>query len=378
VIIGTDWLNKEECQIDFGEKALRVRNTKCTFVRMESKSGKEHDMFVISDRNFEYVNALSQVFEKEILELTAQFSTLFSDEPGRTNVYIHKIRLSDDKPFKPRSYPIPWCHKEKVKNKIEEMIEWGVIRRSETPYISPLVPIIKKDGTVRVCLDAQALNKKIDMDYECPLPAEHLLYRVDRSLYFSTLDLTSSFWQIPLDKNSTKYCGFLFDNQVYEFLVMPFGLKTAVAGMSRCINLIFRDCTDFVSCYIDDILVTSSSKVEHYEHLKIVFEKLTGAGMTVNVSKCKFFREEIPFLGHVLTGDGVKIDPTKLESLKLFPRPINIKTLRGFLGICNYHRRFCPKYSKTLQPLYQLLKKGVKWKWDDLPAIATSLASVSI
>lgn len=107
VIIGTDWLNKEECQIDFGEKALRVRNTKCTFVRMESKSGKEHDMFVISDRNFEYVNALSQVFEKEILELTAQFSTLFSDEPGRTNVYIHKIRLSDDKPFKPRSYPIP-------------------------------------------------------------------------------------------------------------------------------------------------------------------------------------------------------------------------------------------------------------------------------
>lgn len=125
-------------------------------------------------------------------------------------------------------------------------------------------------------------------------------------------------------------------------------------------------------------MVTSSSKVEHYEHLKIVFEKLTGAGMTVNVSKCKFFREEIPFLGHVLTGDGVKIDPTKLESLKLFPRPINIKTLRGFLGICNYHRRCCPKYSKTLQPLYQLLKKGVKWKWDDIQEKAINMAKESI
>jgi len=155
------------------------------------------------------------------------------------------------------------------------MLEGNIIRKSETPYISPLVPIIKKNGTVRLCLDAQALNRNIEMDYECPLPTEELLYQVDKHLYFSTLDLTSSFWQIPLEPNSTKYCGFRFENQMYEFLVMPFGLKTAVAGISRCINLIFRDCAEYVSCYIDDILITSASEDLHYKHLKTVFKKLT-------------------------------------------------------------------------------------------------------
>lgn len=369
VIIGTDWLYQEEGKIDFSQAILQIKNNKIPFTETNELGTERDKILVVMGEN--NINANYGPIEENltlpepIQSLITEYQHIFTDKPGKTNLYTHKIRLTDEQPFKPRSYPVPLCHKEKVKRKIEEMTKWGIIRRSETPYISPLVPIIKKDGTVRVCLDAQSLNKKIDMDYESPQPAEHLLYQYNQTLYFSTLDLTSSFWQIPLSKESTKFCGFLFDNQVYEFLVMPFGLKTAVAGMSRCINILFESYSRFVSCYIDDILITSPSEEKHYEHLRIVFERLHEANLTVNLKKCKFFRKEIPFLGHILTTEGIKIDPTKLDTLREYPRPNNIRSLRGFLGICNYHRRFCPNHTEILHNLYELLKKGIKWKWDE-------------
>lgn len=306
-----------------------------------------------------------------------EFKEIFSNKPGRTSIYVHQIRLNNNEPFKPRTYPIPVMHKEKVRKKIEEMMQWKIIRRSETPYISPLVPIVKRDGSVRVCLDAQSLNKKIDMDYESPLPTEHLLYQYNKSMFFSTLDLTSSFWQVELSEDSTKYCGFLFDNKVYEFLVMPFGLKTAVAGMSRCINLLFND-YDYVSSYIDDILIASTTEEEHYIHLRRVFEKLREANLTVNLAKCKFLRKEIPFLGHILTTEGIKIDNSKMDIIKNYKRPNNVRSLRGFLGVCNYHRRFCAKYTDILYPLYNLLKKGTKWQWKEEHEVAFNLAKEAI
>lgn len=368
-IIGADWLDEIEGKIDFSKKILNIQDKSIPFAQITEEQ-TQINMMAVSQDEPKQIREITKNNDTKlpnftINSLNKEFADIFTDIPGRTKIYTHKIRLVDEQPFKPRTYPIPIYQKEAVRKKIKEMLKWGIIRRSETPYISPIVPIMKKDGTVRICLDAQSLNKKIEMDYECPQPAEQLLYQYSTKVYFSTLDLTSSFWQIGLTEESTKYCGFLFDNQVYEFLVMPFGLKTAVAGMSRCINLIFQECSDFVSCYIDDILITSPSEQKHYEHLKIVLQKLREANLTVNLAKCNFFRKEIPFLGHILTVDGIKIDSSKIDSLQKYPRPTNIRNLRGFIGICNYHRRFCQNYTETLQPLYDLLKKGKKWHWNN-------------
>lgn len=361
IIIGRDCLKKAGVIMDFQNDCITVGDCKIPFFSFDDSYFHKNDN--LQYQLTELDGNISKNTPITIKNLIKNYEDIFSEKPGRTSAYIHKIRLADDSPFKPRTYPIPMCHRELVKDKIQQMLDWKIIRKSETPYISPLVAVIKKDKSVRVCLDAQALNKKIVMDYECPLPAEHLLLQVNKKLYFSTIDLTSSFWQIGLSTESTKYCGFVFENEVFEYLVMPFGLKTAVAGMSRCINIIFGDCKDFVICYIDDLLITSESEEEHYKHLYIVFQKLREANLTVNLSKCKFFRDKLPFLGHILTTEGVKTDPDKMISLKDFPKPKNIRNLRAFLGICNYHRRFCPNYSQTLYPLYQLLKKGSHFHW---------------
>ena len=159
------------------------------------------------------------------------------------------------------------------------------------------------------------LNSITKKCYDCAPNAENLFIKCQGVKYLSRLDLKSGFWQIPLAKESRRYTAFLYRNKCYQFRVVPFGLVTSLAAMVRCLELALGpEVEDFVSIFVDDILVISKSFEEHLEHLKIVFRKLQAANLTLNLEKCEFGKSQIKFLGHIISAEGITTDPEKYST----------------------------------------------------------------
>lgn len=302
--------------------------------------------------------------KKKIRDVLLRYRSIFNKYPGKTTKYIHEIKMHDKTPFVKRPYPIPISLRPAVEQTLSEMLKLGVIKREATPFASPMTVVSKKDGTVRICLDARWINNKMVPDHEAPISPEELLHSIKSVKFLSTIDLRASYWQIPLSEESIPYTGFLYGGQSFTYQVLPFGLKTAVASFTRAMDRILGpEIRTFTLVYIDDLLVVSSSFEEHLLHLNKLFSKLADAGMTINLEKTHLFRSEVPFLGHIISTRGVLTDPTKISAIKDFPTPQNLKQLRSFLGLCSYYRRFISKFSNLVVPLSHLLKKGTPWRW---------------
>jgi transposase InsO family protein len=201
-------------------------------------------------------------------------------------------------------------------------------------------------------------------DYERTPPLQELLQKFEGTNYLSSLDLSSAYLQVELHENSRKYTAFLYDSVVYQFKRVPYGFKNSLPAFMRALRLALgNDTEDFVTAYVDDILVHSRTFEEHIRHLDIVIAKLTAAGFTLNVNKCKFGAAKVKFLGHEISQVGVSPDFNRMEAILQYPPPKNQKQLRQFLGTCNFHNRFIVKYAEHVAPLLPLLKKGVRWKW---------------
>ena len=178
------------------------------------------------------------------------------------------------------------------------------------------------------------------------------------------MDLTSSFWQIPLAEESKKYTAFLHEGKCYEFCVTPFGLKTSTAALVRTLDFVLNGLGDFYLTFIDDIFCASENVYQHLQHLELLFHRLLENNSTINLEKSHFFRSEVKFLGHILTSTGIKPDPEKIETIQNFSRPRNLKELHGFLGLINFYTRFSKNHAAKIIPILELLKKGVKLSWN--------------
>src|SRR5207249_3844252 len=180
----------------------------------------------------------------------------------------------------------------------------------------------------------------------------------------SSIDLASGYWQIEMDEKDREKTAFTCHLGLFEFNVMPFGLKNAPPTFQRMMNEILKDWLDeFVVVYIDDILIYSKTFDEHLEHLERVFEKLREVKLMIKLKKCKFGEQNIEFLGHIIGRDGIKPDPEKIEKIKNLKAPNNLTELRSVLGLCSYYRRFVKNFSKIVKPLNKLLKKHIKYEW---------------
>lgn len=301
--------------------------------------------------------------KNKLANLMIEYQSIFSDQPGLTNVYEHEIILRDYSPFYRKSYPIAYAHREEVQRQINEMIEWGIIRKSQTEYVSPLVVVTKKCGQLRVCLDARYLNARMVKDHGQPPNPGELVYGFSEGQCLSSLDLTASYWQIPIKQEHQKYTGFYYQGNTYVFQVLPFGLSTSVASFIRGLSKILGDLDEFMIPYVDDLLIFSPNSEEHLRHLAVVFGKFRDAGITVKLRKCRFAQKKVSFLGHIITPNGIEMDERRVEAILNFPVPKNIKGLRSFLGFVNYDRRFCKDFAQLTIPLLPLLRKGVLWKW---------------
>ena len=253
-----------------------------------------------------------------------------------------------------------------VQEEIKEMLDKGVIVPSKSPYSSPIVMVPKKDGTNRMCIDYRKLNEITTKD-AYPLPRiGQTIDALQGAGYFSSLDLASGYWQVPVaekDRHKTAFCT--PEGGLYEFVKMPLGLTNAPATFQRLMNKIFKeDIFKHVLIFLDDLLVYSETPEEHLEHLEKVFLKLRAAGLKSKPKKCDLFKTQVNYLGHVLDKTGIRPDPKKLEAVRDWERPKTVTQVKSFTAFCNYYRKFVKNFAEVAKPLYRLTSKGVKFAWE--------------
>lgn len=308
----------------------------------------------------------------ELKDLLQEYSMAFAQsksDVGKTNIVTHNIELLPGQtprrsvPF--RANPI---EREVIKNEIEACLESGVIRPSKSPWSSPVVLVKKPDGSHRFCIDYRKLNSATKSDvYPLPRIADALdTLGTAKPQYFSTLDLQSGYWQVEMDESSKEYTAFTTHCGLYEYNRMPFGLKNAPGTFQRLMESVLRS-LNWKQClvYLDDVIVFSRTFSEHLEHLREAFDCIVGAGLKLKPSKCHFAQAEVKYLGHIVNKDGVAPCPDKCEAVKSFPTPTDVKSLRSFLGLANYYRKFVKGFSQIAAPLNHLLRKNVPFVWSD-------------
>lgn len=317
------------------------------------------DVEICSDLGVNQRNALE--------ELLQEFSDLFSEHPNRTNACEHVIHCGDAEPFRSAPYRVPKRYEKAYYEEIDYMLNLGIIRPSKSPWASPVVIVPKPDGKIRFCVDYRRLNKLTIMD-AFPMPrAEELIERVARSSFISTLDLTKGYWQIPMHPESIEKTAFITPRGLYEFLTMPFGLKTAAATFQRMIKTkVLANLEEATDAYIDDVEIDTENFQDHISFLRRVFQRLRKFELSVKPSKCKLAFPKVDFIGYHIGSNAISPRAVLVKSIEDFPRPKSKKDLRSFLGLIGYYRRHIDKFSEKASPLTdQTRGKGTKIFWNE-------------
>ena len=321
------------------------------------------------------LSALSGQEQTEARSLLQRYSSVFAAHDGDlgcTNLIAHDIPLLDDIPVRQRHRRIPPSDYETVKAHINQLLESQVVRESSSPYASPIVIAKKKDGSLRMCVDYRLLNSRTRKD-SFPLPRiEESLDALAGAQWFSTLDLASGYHQVPVSEQSRPKTAFCTPFGLFEWNRMPFGLCNAPSTFQRLMQRMFGDqqCQSLL-LYLDDIVVYSSSVTQHLQRLEVVLSRLHKEGLKAKLEKCAFFRQQVGYLGHVISNKGVSTDPGKIEAVAKWQRPCHISELRSFLGFASYYRRFVEGFAKLASPLHKLVAalSGTKLKRGSRQAI---------
>ena len=310
---------------------------------------------------------------EELLNLLTSHHSAFcldDQDRGETNLVEMEIHTGEEAPRRAAARRMPFAVRQEVARQLESMQEAGIIEPSSSPWSSPVVMVRKKDGSLRFCVDYRELNKVTRKD-TYPLPrVDDLLDQIGQSKFFTTLDLASGYWQIRVEPSSREKTAFVTPHGLFQFRVMPFGLTNAPAVFQRLMQSVLMGLNptvgnQFVSVYIDDVLIYSRTLSEHLEHLKLVIERIEQAGLKLKPSKCSFVREEVEYLGHLLTPDGLKTNPRTVNAVKEYPQPQSVKEIRQFLGLSSYYRRFIKNFAALAQPLTALTRNNVEFKWTE-------------
>jgi hypothetical protein len=309
--------------------------------------------------------------EKEDLrDLLISFSDCFAINPNKpttTQIVMHEIDTGDSKPIGQKPRPIAKALEERIYAMIMDMERDGIITKTNSSaWASPLTPVPKKDGGIRFCIDYRNLNK-VTKTSSYPIPrVQDLLDCFHGAKYFSTIDLASGYWQIQMDPNSKEKTTFTSKWGTWYFNVMPFGLNTAPATFQSLMDKIFSEMRwKFIANYFDDIAIFSQTYKQHLRHLRKVLEKLREFQLQAKLTKCHFVTENITFLGHVLSANGISPDKGKISAITNWARPNDKRGVRSFIGLCSYYRKFIPHFSTIAAPLHRLqsVSKDIIFEW---------------
>ena len=313
---------------------------------------------------------VSETERTRLKKLVIEFRDVFAltdAELGQTNLVTHTIDTGDTSPIKipphrtsPAKLPI-------IREEVQSMLKRGVIQPSKSPYSAPIVLQTKKDGSWRFCVDYRKLNDVTVKD-AFPIPKIHQTFdALNGQKYFSSLDLASGYWQVPVAEEDRHKTAFVTpDGGFYEYVMMPFGLSNAPATFQRLMNELFREhLWKWALVFLDDVLVYSRTEDAHFLHLKFTFQLLRAANLKLKPKKCRLVQKEVIYLSHIIGSEGIQVDPKKVEVVSNWPVPTTVKGVRSFLGFCNYYRRFVKDFAGIASPLSSLTKKKVPFVWTD-------------
>lgn len=293
-------------------------------------------------------------------ELLNEFSDSFATnlaELGCAKTAEMSITLTNDTPINCRPYRIPFAKQQSLNAMIDELLELKIIRRSTSPFASPIVIVKKQNGEDRLCVDYRQLNAvTVKQPYPMPVVEEQLASLAGNAI-FTSLDLVAGYHQIPIVETSKSYTAFVTHEGHYEFNRMPFGLVNAPSVFQTAINSVIQQLgRGEAVAYLDDVIIPSVDVDEGIRCLRKFLTALKLAGFTLRLSKCKFLADEVTFLGHRFNKDGMMPGDIKTAAIRMFPVPTNIHELRQFLGLTGFFRKFVSNYSTITLPFRPLLK----------------------
>jgi hypothetical protein len=360
--LSDDGLGGEEPSVNFAAAAMCSRVTLVRRGRKAAKRELRHGAHALLVRPKMLLNSVvpQPAAEPEVEALLGEYTDIFKDIPGLSPVrpVDHNIPLVPG--AQPASRPMYRLELDEVKRQMTDLVAKGMVRPSTSPYSAPILFVGKEDGSLRMCIDYRGLNATT-VKNRYPLPrVDDLLDKLRGAAYFSSIDLQQGYNQIRIADSDIPKTAFRtpFVIAHFEYTILSFGLVNAPATFQAVMDRIFRLYIDrFVVCYLDDILIFSKSKEEHLQHLRLVLDTLRREQLYAKRSKCHWAQAQVEYLGHVVSAEGVRMDPRTTAAVRDWPVPTSFGELRQFLGLINYFRKFIPRYSSVAAPLTDLTKK---------------------
>ncbi|KAI3778829.1 hypothetical protein L2E82_08214 [Cichorium intybus] len=381
VIIGMDWLGENDAKIACGQKRVSVKTLGAkVYVYGERRTHVPSIISVAKARRCIRKGCVSflayVIIEDKVkqtykdIEVVKEFPEVFPDElpglPPERQVEFRIDLVPGASPIARAPYRLAPTEMRELMSQLQELLDRGFIRPSSSPWGAPVLFVKKKDGSMRMCIDYRELNK-ITIKNRYPLPRiDDLFDQLQGADYFSKIDLRSGYHQVRVKESDVEKTAFRTRYGHYEFLVMPFGLTNAPAIFMDLMNRVCKPFLDrFVIVFIDDILIYSKNKEEHASHLRLVLETLKREQLYAKFSKCEFWMREVQFLGHVVSIQGIKVDPAKVEAVMKWEPPKTPTEVRSFLGLAGYYKRFIQDFSRIAVPLTRLTRKEEQFRWQE-------------
>lgn len=303
-----------------------------------------------------------------LLKILHKYSNYFIEgvPTRRVNTGQLVIKLIDPHKVVHRSpYRLAPVEKQIVREKIQQLLDAGIIRESSSPFASPILLVKKKDNSDRMCVDFRELNSNTRAEHY-PLPRiEEQIDQLTGANFFSSLDMASGFHQIPIHPDSIEMTAFVTPEGQYEYLAMPFGLRNAPSIYQRCITKALHKLDNRPLIYMDDVLCYSSDILHGLQRLDETLHALTIAGFSLNLRKCKFMKVKINYLGYSLQSGEIRPNNHKIQALVDTPSPNTATQVRQFIGLASYFRKFIPSFTNVIGPLYPLTKLKGPIRWTD-------------
>ena len=307
-----------------------------------------------------------QTDSTNLQHLLKKHAIVFKDELGSAKGFTAKIHVEEKvKPLFCKARIVPYTLRGKVNTEIDRLTREGVIEPVEfADWVTPIVPVVKTDGSVRLCGDYKVTVNQIAKLDKYPIPhIDDLFSSQEGGKTVSKLDLAHAYQQIPLDNASKKFTTINTAKELYQYKRLPFAISFAPSIFQRVMEGILQGISG-VSVYTDDILATGKTEQDHLRNLEKVLRCLNQAGLRLKRAMCASMLSSVEYLGHRISAEGIQPTQEKVRAIAESPIPNNISQLWSFLGVVNYYAKFLPNLSTTLAPLYRLLLKKAKWTWD--------------
>ncbi|GJZ77882.1 putative reverse transcriptase domain-containing protein [Tanacetum coccineum] len=389
VIIGMDWLRKYHVVIACDEKLVQIPygNETLIFHGNESNNGRESRLTIIScSKAQEYMAKGCQIFLAQIIAkkegdklegkklkdvpIVQDFPEVFPEDlpglPPARPVEFQIDLIPGAAPVARAPYRLAPSKMKELSKQLQKLSDKGFISPSSSPWGAPVLFRKKKDGSFRMCIDYRELNKLTVKNRYPLLRIDDLFDQLQGSSIYSKIDLRSGYHQLRVREKDIPKTAFRTRYGHYQFQVMPFGLRNALAVFMDLMNRVSKPYLDkFVIAFIDDILIYSKDEKEHEEHLKAILELLKKEKLYAKISKCEFWIPKVQFLGHIIDSRGIHVDPAKIESIKDWASPKISTEIRHFLGLVGYYRRFIKGFFKIAKSMTKLTQKGIKFDWGE-------------